>query len=171
MFLRQDGGAGILSFLQTFPRYFYGLIEGTDSSQKILNIVKIAMRTCSREFVAVYYTFCRMAWRGGIFCPFWKFGCFVLALFFFLNQKNRLLPSVVAADLRDVASRTEHVLQDVCSLIAALLSLTPACHFLIHLMKTEGSLLYNSENVIWSCCRRAGGMVPGVWCFLFQGDL
>lgn len=75
-----------------------------------------------------------------VFC----FGSF----FFFLNQKNRLLPSVVAADLQDVASRTEHVLQDVCSLIAALLSLTPACHFLIHLMKTEGSLLYNSENVI-----------------------
>lgn len=69
-------------------------------------------------------------------------------IFSFLNQKTRLLPSVVATDLQDVVSKTEHVLQDVCSLVAALLSLTPACHFLIHLMKTEGSLLYDSQNVM-----------------------
>lgn len=72
-----------------------------------------------------------------------------ISVFCFVNQKNGLLPSVVVTYLQDVASRTEHVLQDVCSLIAALLSLTPACHFLLHLMKTEGSLLYDSQNVIW----------------------
>lgn len=68
--------------------------------------------------------------------------------FLFLNQKSRLLPSVVATDLQEVASKTEHVLQDVCILVTALLSLTPACHFLIHLRKTEGSLLCDSQNVM-----------------------